>query len=136
MQKKGDVLLSVRAPVDTFNVANENCCIGRGLAALNSKTGFDSFLLYSVARLRSFFDIQDANGTTFGSITKDTLYDVPVVYPTDEILTEYETKVKKYDKMIASNEIATRGLIQLRDWLLPMLMNGQINLFDKKCHCR
>ncbi|MEY3761271.1 MAG: hypothetical protein RIR39_2762, partial [Pseudomonadota bacterium] len=35
--KEGDILLSVRAPVGTLNIAKENCCIGRGLAALNSK---------------------------------------------------------------------------------------------------
>lgn len=29
--------MSVRAPVGTLNIANQNCCIGRGLAALNLK---------------------------------------------------------------------------------------------------
>jgi hypothetical protein len=33
----GDVLLSVRALVGTMNIANTKCCIGHGLAALNSK---------------------------------------------------------------------------------------------------
>ena len=37
MAKKGDILLSVRAPVGDMNIANNDCCIGRGLAALNSK---------------------------------------------------------------------------------------------------
>ena len=42
--KRGDILLSVRAPVGDMNIANTDCCIGRGLAALNSKDGFDGFL--------------------------------------------------------------------------------------------
>ena len=37
--KKGDLLMSVRAPVGDLNIANNDCCIGRGLSALNSKLG-------------------------------------------------------------------------------------------------
>ena len=29
-----DILLSVRAPVGALNIANQKCCIGRGLAAI------------------------------------------------------------------------------------------------------
>jgi len=42
--KEGDILLSVRAPVGTLNIAKDNCCIGRGLAALNSKDNCISYL--------------------------------------------------------------------------------------------
>lgn len=34
MAKAGDVLMSVRAPVGNLNLAYEDCCIGRGLAAI------------------------------------------------------------------------------------------------------
>ena len=42
--KSGDILMSVRAPVGTLNVAIEDCSIGRGLAALNSKIGSQLYL--------------------------------------------------------------------------------------------
>ena len=35
MAKKFDTLMSVRAPVGDTNIANEDCCIGRGLAAIH-----------------------------------------------------------------------------------------------------
>jgi len=35
--RKGDVLLSIRAPVGDLNIANQDICIGRGLAALRMK---------------------------------------------------------------------------------------------------
>ena len=38
MAKANDILMSVRAPVGDFNVAYEDCCIGRGLAALTNYT--------------------------------------------------------------------------------------------------
>ena len=34
---KGDLLISVRAPIGALNIATEQCCIGRGLAALTPK---------------------------------------------------------------------------------------------------
>ena len=32
--KPGDILISVRAPIGALNYAKEECCIGRGLAAI------------------------------------------------------------------------------------------------------
>ena len=42
----GDILLSVRAPVGKINFADKQCCIGRGLATLNSKIGSITYLYY------------------------------------------------------------------------------------------
>ncbi|MBL0337521.1 MAG: restriction endonuclease subunit S [Chitinophagaceae bacterium] len=72
--KEGDILLSVRAPVGTLNIAKENCCIGRGLAALNSKDNCISFLFGVMVNLKQIFDRRNVDGTTFGSITKDDLF--------------------------------------------------------------
>ena len=67
--KKGDILMSVRAPVGAVNIANNDCCIGRGLSALNSKIGSTTHLYYILNDLRIAFDQRNAAGTTFGSIT-------------------------------------------------------------------
>ena len=40
-----DILMSVRAPVGDLNIAHTDCCIGRGLAAIHSKTNHQSFVL-------------------------------------------------------------------------------------------
>lgn len=79
--KKGDILMSVRAPVGAVNIANNDCCIGRGLSALNSKIGSTTHLYYILNDLRIVFDQRNAVGTTFGSITKEDLYSLPIVIP-------------------------------------------------------
>ena len=43
--KKNDVLMSVRAPIGTLNIADRECCIGRGLCAIRSKEN-DRFVYY------------------------------------------------------------------------------------------
>ena len=123
--KAGDILMSVRAPVGTINIAMEDCCIGRGLAALNSKSGSQLYLLYTLSGFKQLFDVMDGNGTTFGSITKDTLFEMKVVVPKNELLKTFEKIVQPIEKRIRATEQENRELTKLRDWLLPMLMNGQ-----------
>ena len=72
--KKGDILMSVRAPVGDLNIANNDCCIGRGLSALNSKLGSITHLYYIMLSFKDMFEQKSAIGTTFGSINKDELY--------------------------------------------------------------
>ena len=68
MAKAGDVLLSVRAPVGDINVANEDCCIGRGLAAISAKKGYSSFLLYTLKMNQAQFDQYNGAGTVFPTV--------------------------------------------------------------------
>jgi type I restriction enzyme S subunit len=128
MAKRGDILLSVRAPVGDMNIANLDCCIGRGLAALNSKDGFDGFLFYVMKYFKTIFDRRNSEGTTFGSITKDDLHSLPLAYPPTELLTQYDKVVSNYNQMVFARSMENQHLTQLRDWLLPMLMNGQVTV--------
>lgn len=126
MAKKGDILLSVRAPVGDMNIAHIDCCIGRGLAALNSKDGFDGFLFYVMQYFKTIFDRRNSEGTTFGSITKDDLHSLPLAYPDLELLKKYNDVVSNYNQIVFNRSMENLRLTQLRDWLLPMLMNGQV----------
>ena len=128
--KAGDILMSVRAPVGTLNIALEDCCIGRGLAALNSKFGSQLHLMYTLVMFKSHFDIMDSNGTTFGSITKDELYEMKVVIPPAEQMEAFERMVQPIEQKIKQCELENRELTRQRNWLLPMLMNGQASVSD------
>lgn len=128
--KKGDVLMSVRAPVGTLNIANSDCCIGRGLAALNSKIGSVTHLYQVLADLKAAFDARNSVGTTFGSITKDDLFALAVVVPQKEIVEEFEKICAPiFDEQMKLGEEVVR-LTALRDRLLPLLMNGQITISE------
>lgn len=128
MAKEDDILLSVRAPVGTLNIAEKSCCIGRGLAALNSKDGVNSYLFHVMQNFKSTFDFRNTVGTTFGSITKDDLFSLSLSYPKLEILISFDCIVSKYNKEIKIRSKQNQELTQLRDWLLPMLMNGQVRV--------
>ena len=128
LAKKGDILLSVRAPVGDMNIANNDCCIGRGLAAMNSKESFDVFLFYVMKYFKTIFERRNSEGTTFGSITKNDLRSLQLSYPSPSILKKYEAIVSNYNKMIFEKNLETEKLTKLRDFLIPMLMNGQVTI--------
>ena len=47
----GDILFSVRAPVGRINIAPDKIIIGRGLAAIRSRTDQQNFLFYALKKL-------------------------------------------------------------------------------------
>ena len=128
MAKRGDILLSVRAPVGAMNLTNVDCCIGRGLAALNSNVNANSFLFYVMKYFEKDFNLRNSVGTTFGSITKDDLFSLRLIYPSEKILTEFEKIASKYNEMISIRSFENETLTQYRNFLLPMLMNGQVEI--------
>ncbi|WP_298610019.1 restriction endonuclease subunit S [uncultured Thiothrix sp.] len=132
--KAGDILLSVRAPVGTMNIADIDCCIGRGLAALKSKDGFDAYLFYVMDYFKRLFDRRNSEGTTFGSITKNDLFSLQVAYPDKLLLQAYDDVIAENNKLVLNNQKENQKLTALRDWLLPMLMNGQVQVTDSKQH--
>ena len=126
--KRGDILMSVRAPVGSINIANNDCCIGRGLSAINSKLGSTTHLYYILNDLRIAFEQRNAAGTTFGSITKEDLYSLPIIIPSHEVIRALDKICSPmFDRqMILGEEID--NLIKQRDGLLPLLMNGQVSV--------
>lgn len=53
-----------------------------------------------------------------------------IVIPNEHIVLEYEKLLRKIRDRILQDNDETARLIELRDWLLPMLMNGQATIDD------
>jgi type I restriction enzyme S subunit len=126
--KPGDTLVSVRAPVGDINMANEECCIGRGVAAVRHKSGATSFTYHSMANLYPDFARFEAEGTVFGSINKDSFEKLRFVIPPDEIVAAYERQAGPLDEQIRTLENQSRTLAALRDTLLPNLLSGELSI--------
>ena len=125
-----DTLMSVRAPVGDLNVARTDCCIGRGLAAIHSKTNHQSFVLYTMFSLKKQLDVFNGEGTVFGSINRNSLNEMPILIPSEEKLDEFERIVAPMDAAIRNNYDEICRLEQIRDSLLPKLMSGELDVSD------
>ena len=126
LAKAQDVLLSVRAPVGAMNIAMNDCCIGRGLAAIHHNSTL--YAWNTLLNLKHFFDVYNNNGTTFGALTSDDLKTQLTVKIPKMILDDYIKKVAAIEKQLRILTEENRDLTLLRDFLLPMLMNGQIKI--------
>lgn len=124
----GDTLVCVRAPVGDVNMAAQQCCVGRGLAAVRHKTGSCSYTYYAMQALREDFERFEAEGTVFGSMGKKDFHAISHLVPPEEKVKDFETLVSPLDQLIENNEKESRTLIATRDSLLPKLLSGEITL--------
>lgn len=68
--------------------------------------------------------------STRASLSEANLAILNVVVPDEKIILDYENFLHKIRVSILKNKDETVELINLRDWLLPMLMNGQATIAD------
>lgn len=95
---KGDILLSVRAPVGETNMSNEKICIGRGLAAIRANKDYNSeFIYYFLNSIKK--QIVGNTGAVFNSINKKQIEDILIPI---QNLDEQNKTVNKI-KLILSN---------------------------------
>ena len=80
--QKDDILISVRAPIGDLNIANEDCCIGRGVAAIRMKSKeCDRDYLYLFLESKSKYLQDCGTGSTFTAINKGVLETLKVKCP-------------------------------------------------------
>ena len=113
-----DILISVRAPIGALNFAKEECCIGRGLAALTpdrSKVSLE--FIYWVLKCKKAELNSKGTGSTFKAISRKVLEEtlVPAIdfekqYEYAEILGKTYSVIKKYKKELNCLD----GLIKAR----------------------
>ena len=72
--------------------------------------------------------LKQSMGTNINNLTNSDILDCRIILPKEEILDKFENMVEKNIRLISNNYIQNKELTQLRDWLLPMLMNGQVKV--------
>ncbi len=123
-----DTLVSVRAPVGDINMAWEQCCIGRGVAALRHKLGSSSFTYYAAGALQRAIQQYEHTGTVFGAINKQQFEEMPTIEPTSDVVDAFGMFALQFDRRIRSNVTESRTLAALRDTLLPKLVSGKLRV--------
>ena len=60
----------------------------------------------------------------------NSLEDFKIPHVPDKLKIQYSSLVQNMIELVIKNEIESHSLSELRDWLLPMLMNGQVGFKD------
>ncbi len=119
----GDILIAVRAPIGSTNVATSTTAIGRGLAALRATR--PSTALHAVRADPSLWSPYEGEGTVFSSINGPTLRNVAVPWVEDP---ELENHLRALDDLHRACAEDIERLARARDELLPLLMSGRITV--------
>jgi type I restriction enzyme S subunit len=127
--KNGDILFSWSASLEVMIWAGGNGALNQHIFKVTSETYPRSFCYFVLLDyLQHFRMIAELRKTTMGHITIDHLEQSQITIPDHGVAEAFEQTTKPIiDRMVKSHE-ETQELTELRDWLLPMLMNGQVTV--------
>lgn len=109
---KGEILMSVRAPVGDMNISTQDICIGRGLCSISAKNGRNKYLYYVL--LNNMEKIkQNSTGTVFSSINKNDLENLEIDFHSDKTQKKIEKILDDIDSKIELNTEINNNLFEL-----------------------
>ncbi|HEP1569627.1 TPA: restriction endonuclease subunit S [Streptococcus suis] len=128
----GDILFSWSATLEVILWGGEKGALNQHIFKVTSEKYPKSFI-YNELRsyLKVFKTIAELRKTTMGHITQDHLKQAMIIVPPNDLIDEIHNRISPILKQQLDLKQQNQELTQLRDWLLPMLMNGQVRVEDK-----
>ena len=129
--KKGDVLISnIRPYFKKILYCFSDCgCSTDVLCFVPNKTNYSAFL-YCALYADKFFDymVAGSKGTKMPRGDKQQIMVYPICIPSAEYIEKFNQAVAPMLETVYTNRIEASNLANLRDTLLPKLMNGEIDV--------
>ena len=134
--QSGDILISVRAPIGALNYAKEECCIGRGLAAITpDKEKMSLEFVYWFLKGKNLELNRKGTGSTFKAISRKVLEEIMIPDINLKKQCEYANVLEKIHAAIQMRKQELKHL----DFLLKarfVEMFGDVIHNDRKWECR
>lgn len=124
---KGAICVSCIASPGLVGFATEPSQTNQQINTIECEKEENKYYLYFA--IKDFFIASKAKtGNTFPNMNKGDFSDIKLVNPSSDNLDKFKNIVKPIFDKIFNNSQQTQNLTQLRDFLLPMLMNGQVSV--------
>lgn len=123
--KKGDFIITVRAPVGEVSRAKFDCCLGRGVCAIRYPNDYLYHYLISIENQWSRL----SSGSTFDSITSNQLREIEIYLPGS--LSEQSAignALNDFDKDILCTESKLTKAQIIKQGMMQNLLTGKIRL--------
>lgn len=131
--KKGDLLMTVRAPVGRVNFANVDCAIGRGICALNCQD--ESLKMYLYFYLMNLYNKngwnKDVQGAIFEAVNKDAIENKEIIinFSNYKNITKwlifFEKRLFLLQSLLEKIEIRNQ-------YYADKLLNGELTILNNK----
>ncbi|MGE6112718.1 restriction endonuclease subunit S [Aeromonas salmonicida] len=125
----GDILFSWSATLEVKLWTGGTGVLNQHIFKVTSDKFPKTFYYFEVLKYLDYFKmVAELRKTTMGHITKDHLIASRIPLPPKEIIQAMDVNLSPIISKIVSNYQQNVELTKLRDWLLPMLMNGQVTV--------
>ena len=128
--QKGDVFISIRAPVGPTNLCPEKSAVGRGLAAIRGLHGIQPFFIFHLLRRFENEIASRGTGTTFNAITGNQLKTFQIPLPPlteqEQIISEIERHLSVADEIEATIKSELKRAERLRQSILKHAFSGKL----------
>lgn len=132
LMPSGSVLLTTRAPIGYLAIAINEVCTNQGFKSIVPNEGLSSeYVFYTIKRNMPKI-ISLGSGTTFKEVSKDSLSNLEVILPDENVIDRFNKVIFPFAETRKKCELENKYLGNLREFLLPLLMNGQVGFKEDK----
>jgi len=123
----GDILFSWSATLEVMYWYGGSGGLNQHIFKVNPKSYFPKEYVYEQlsSYIVNFVKMAEARKTTMGHITTDHLEQSKIPLSPESLIKQFKERIYPIHLKIGQTKQENRELTKLRDWLLPMLMNGQ-----------
>ena len=126
---QGSLCVSCIATVGEIGFTTEPSHTNQQINSIVFEDETNRYYLYFA--LKNYFENANASaktGNTFANMNKEDFSGIKIIFPNKEIKNNFHKITEPYFSQIKCLQGQNQELTQLRDWLLPMLMNGQVKV--------
>lgn len=129
---KGTIFITARGTVGTINVASRDMAMNQSCYAVRPKPHVNYYYLHQCCREMIQLMRAKAGGSVFDSLVSNDFKQTPIAIPDSTLIKAFGDVAASFYEKILINKQENRQLADVRDWLLPMLMNGQVKVENRE----
>lgn len=126
LMPQGTILLTSRAPIGYIGVALNEICTNQGFKSIIPYKNYGTEFVYYTIQTMIPYIKSLGSGSTFTEVSKDIVEKIKVILPDTKIISKYNVMMNPMAESRKNLEKENQELEELRDFLLPLLMNGQV----------
>ena len=128
--KKHSIFITARGSVGRSSINAVPMAMNQSCYAFQAKENVSyTFLFFLIRELIMILEVK-ATGSVFNSIVSSDIETTDLVIPDEDLIMKFGEYCEPLFNQIETNLKQNHQLTQLRDFLLPMLMNGQVSVAD------
>ncbi len=129
MFKRGTILMAMYgATAGKVSLMDIEACTNQAICAINPKEDFYRIYIKLVLEDLYKYLINLSSGSARDNLSQDKIRELKFVIPSKSLILKFDKMVQPSMNKILINLKENQQLSELRDWLLPMLMNGQVTV--------